>query len=229
MSIADRFAGSSVIKISASRVPNPALGRAVYLIDTVRMKDGRTGGFRVEVGMTCLWGINSGVDASGVERGPDHAGERVAHCLFSGEYFSRSFKEFSLKAIGKEPHEELDICDFVCPASEYPGTELERLTTMWDNVLPAMVCAFDPKTDEATDAGVFDGQVMIEIGTTEKEVEKKVEGQPMFDASGNKVVTIYTNSYFNRKIGKAEALENLGEAGVKKFFGTMDNFNTIDD
>jgi len=235
--IASRFKGCAAAEVKAGRVPNPELGKAAYLIDTVRMKDGRNGGFRTEVNMTCLYGIQAGTTSEGKEAGPNHAGDKVNQCIFSGDYFHKQFKEFCLKAIGKEPHEELEIADYVCPTADYPGKpELDRLQIMWEEVLPGMVCAFDPKDGSATEAGVFDGQVVLEIGTTEKDVptlidksKGVVDGNFMFDANGNKISKVYRNSYFNRKIGKAEIREKLDEKDLARFFGSVEAFEALED
>lgn len=226
----DRFKGCAKAEAGGGRVPNPELGKAAYKIDQVRMKDGRTSGFRVEISMTSLWGIEPGVDAKGVERGPDRAGTKVSQCIFSGDYFLKNFKEFCLKALGMEPHQELDIANMICPSSDHPGKDdLARIEIMWETVLPGLVCAFDPKDGSATDAGIFDGQVVVEIGTTEKEIEVKVNDQPTFDANGNAITKTYRNSYFNRAIGKAEIKENLDEAGINRFFGSAKKLEELED
>jgi hypothetical protein len=229
---ADRFKGCAKAEVKAGRTPNPNLGKAAYLIDLVRLKESSkegNPGFRVEIAMTCLWGIEAGQSAAGEAVGPDAKGTKVSHCLFSGDYFHKSFKEFVLKALDMDPSRELEIADMVCPAANYPeGTsELARIEIMWEKVLPGMICAFDPDTGAATEAGSFDGQVVVEIGTTEKEIEKKINGQPAFDANGKPITNVYRNSYFNRKIGKDEILEKLGEDGIAQFFGTRERFDAI--
>jgi len=239
MSIADRFKGCAKAEVKTGRVPNPNLGKAAYLIDSIRMKESSRvdkPGFRVEVNMTTLWGIENGKDASGTEVDCNRTGDRVSHCIFSGDYFHKSFKELCLKVIGKEPHEELDIADFICPASEYPNlSELERLELMWEQKLPGMVCAFD-ESGSPVQAGVFDGQAVIEIGTTEKAVlqlidrkKGEVEGNFVYDANGQKLSKTYRNSYINRKISKDEIKEKLSEEEITRFFGSVEAFNAIED
>lgn len=239
MSIADRFKGCAKAEVKTGRVPNPNLGKAAYLIDSIRMKESTRAdkpGFRVEINMTTLWGIENGKDANGNEVECNRTGDKVSHCIFSGDYFHKSFKELALKVIGKEPHEELEIADFICPASAYPGkSELERLEIMWEQKLPGMVCAFD-ESGNPTEAGVFDGQAVIEIGTTEKEIaqliDKKkgdVEGNFVYDASGRKITKTYRNSYINRKIPKDEIKDKLDEAAIKRFFGSVEAFEAMED
>lgn len=234
--VTDRFAGMSMAEASTGRTPNPSLGKATYLINQVRMHDNtRKGGFRVEVSATCLWDIENGKTHDGKESIANKTGDKIETCFFSGDRFLKDLKNFCLKCIGKEPHEELGIADQVCPESKYPNkTELERLEIMWNKVLPSLVCAFDPEDGTATEAGCFDGQVVVEIGTVEKKVYKKAdkskpdgEDNRMFDKDGNALFDIYTNSFFNRKISMQEVGEKLEEADIKRFFGTVDNFMKI--
>ena len=233
--VADRFAGMSKAEASTGRTPNPSLGKAAYLVSQVRMHDNtRKGGYRVEISATCLWEIEKGKTHDGKEAIPNQAGDKVATCFFSGDYFLKQFKEFCLKCIGKEPHEELEIADVMCPESDYPNTgELERLAIMWNQVLPGKVCAFDSEGAN-TDAGVFDGQVVLEIGTTEKKHYQKADkSKPdgdenrIYDKDGNALSSIFTNSFFNRKISMQEVGEKLDEDGIKRFFGSTENFMAI--
>ncbi len=227
----DKFKGMSKAEVRMGRVPNPNLGKGAYLVNTVRMHDGRTGGFRAEVLLTCLWPIEKGQTYDGKEMDANRAGDKVSVCFFSGEYFLTGFKNFCLKAIGKESHEELEIANVVCPADKYPKlSELERIALMWEEILPAKVCAVDVE-GEPSDAGVFDGQVVVELSTTEKRVNTLVdktksdtEDNWTFDKEGNPIFKVYKNTYFNRKIPMQEVGENLDEDGIKRFFGSIENF-----
>jgi hypothetical protein len=185
---------------------------------------------------TALWPIADGKTHDGKEATSNQAGDKVSTCFFSGDYFLKQFKEFCLKAIGKEPHEELEIADAVCPAANYPDkTELERLEIMWNGVLPGLVCAFDPQNEgKATEAGCFDGQVVVEIGTTEKKHYQKAdkskpdaEDNRVYDKDGVALSSTFTNSFFNRKITMQEVGEKLDEDGIKRFFGSTDIFMAL--
>ena len=232
---AGAFKGMSTAKVTSGRTPNPALGKAVYLIDSVRMHDGRTGGYRAQITASCLWGIDNGLNSAGEDVPCNKLGDPVATCIFSGERFQQDFKKFALTACGCAPHNEMDVVDLVCPASDFPeGTDpLTRLETAWDSVLPGMICAFD-SNGEPTDAGVFDGQVAVEIVTVENAVTQKVNNKGpddksnwVFDADGNPIVKVYTNTYFNRKVPMAEVGETLDEAGIKRMFGTVEKFGEL--
>jgi len=71
MNMLDRFKGLNNAQASSNRIPPPSLGRAAYLINSVRMHDNRKGGYRVEVLATSLWCIEPGTTADG-----DKAGSR---------------------------------------------------------------------------------------------------------------------------------------------------------
>lgn len=234
----DRFKGLATAKASSGRVPNPELGKAWYLINQVRMKDNeRKGGFRIEFSMTCVHGVESGKDADGNDKGPDRAGTKVSRCFFSGDRFLQDFKDAVLKCTGLDASRELDMANMLVPASSYPGlSELDRIGVMWEQVMPGKVCAFDPASGSSVSAGVFDGQVVVELNTVEKRVDEKRDkskpagpGNQVFDEHGRVITNVYKNSYFNRKVSKAELKDALGDEGIKRFFGTMDNFNALDD
>lgn len=231
---AGKFEGMAKAESKAGRVPNPNLGKAAYLVSSVRMHDSRTGdSFRSELLLTCLWPISDGETHDKQAAPANRPGDKVSHCFFSGDRFLTDFKDFCLKAIGKEAHEEMEIADTLCPAGSFdpPKSDLERLQHMWEHVLPGMVCAFG-HDGKPIDAGIFDGQVVIEIGTTQKKVNKKIDkSKPdtkenwVHDADGNPQFGIYSNSYINRRIGFQEVGETLeDEADILRFFGTTENF-----
>lgn len=233
----EKFSGMAKAEVNAGRVPKPNLGKAAYLVSTVRMKDSRVGGgFRCVLDLTCLWGIAEGQTHDKKEVPSNRPGDKVSVCFFSGERFLTDFKDFCLKAIGKEPHEEMEIADAICPKNMFnpPKSDLERLQYMWDEVLPGMVCAFD-KEGKPTDAGIFDGQVVIELGTVQKKVNKRIDkAKPdqkdnwAHDAEGNVQFGIYDNSYINHRISFQEVGETLeDEAAVMRFFGTVETFNNL--
>lgn len=239
MSIADRFKGMNKAEVKGSRLPSPALGKAAFLVNAIRMHDNRDKvGFRVEVSMTCLWPIEKGKTHDNKEVEPNRPGDKVSVCIFSGDYFQKSFKDMCLKACGKEPHEELDIVAVISQMPEYTSlfagkTELEQLEILWEKVLPGLVCAFDAD-GKATTSGVFDGQVVLEVGSTEKLIHTLVdktkpdtEANWMFDRAGNPITKLFSNSFFNRKISMEEVGEKLDEAAIVKFFGSTENFMEI--
>ena len=232
---AEKFSGMSAAESKSTRTPNPALGKAAYLVSSVRMHDSRTGdSFRAEVDLTCLWPIEEGETCDKAKVPANRPGDKVSICFFSGDRFLVDLKDFCLKAIGKEPQDEMEIADALCPKSnpEYANMQdLDRLHHMWDKVLPGLVCAFDSKSGKPTDAGIFDGAVIVEVGTVQKRVNKKIDKTKpdeksnwVHDSNGNPVQGIYDNSYINRRIGFQEAGETLDEAALMRFFGTTEAF-----
>jgi hypothetical protein len=241
MSVLDRFKGCAAADANTGRTPKPSLGKAVYLITTVRMKDSTRGnGFRVETKYICLWGISAGQNANGTEEGPNNSGDRVADCIFSGDYFHKSFKEFALKCLGMDQSQELDIVNYLkndpecAVAFEGCTDDLACIQVMWEKVLPAKICGL--KMDGTADAaGVFDGQVVVELGTTEKKSKKKINSQGPNDVSnwvhdntGKPVETTHQNTYINRKVGKDEIREKLSEEEIARFFGSTDAFEAME-
>jgi hypothetical protein len=234
MNMLDRFKGLSNAQASSNRIPPPALGKAAYLINSVRMHDNRKGGFRVEVLMSCLWGLEPGKTADGDAAGPDVSGEKVSFCLFSGDYFLKQFKEFCLTVIGKAPHEELEIADLLCPKSKFPKMDdLERVAHMWNVTLPGLVCAIDEQ-GRPVDAGVFDGQRVVEVGTTEKRLNKRIDPKGkdeksnwVHDETGKPVSTVFRNSYFNKLVSMDEVAEKLSDAEKARFFGSVERFEQL--
>ncbi len=235
MSVLDRFKGMSTAQASSStNTPGPALGKGAYLINSVRMHENRKGGFRVEILATCLWGIAPGKDADGNEKGPNEKGDKISIAIFSGEYFHKNFKSFCLAASGKTPNEEQEICDLICPKEEYPNMgDDARLALMWDKVLPAMVCSLNMDGTPA-EAGAFDGQSIVTIGTVEKRIHKKIapkgkddKSNWMHDANGQPITSVFTNSYFNESVSFKEADDNLDEKDKARFFGSAERFNEM--
>ena len=230
--LSGRFTGMAKAEVKAGRIPSPNLGKAAYLVSSVRMHDSRNGdGFRAEIAMTCLWSIAEGQTFDKQESPANRPGDKVSICFFSGDRFLSDFKDFCLKAVGKQEHEEMDITDSLCPKADYPTMpDLDRLRHMWENVLPGMVCA-TAEDGSTLDAGVFDGQVIVEIGTTQKQVHKKIDKKKpdtkenwVHDAEGQPVSGIYSNSYINRRVSFQEAGEQMEEADILRFFGTTENF-----
>lgn len=236
-----RFKGCATADVRSGRVPNPELGKAAYLINSVRMKDSTRPGstnYRVEIGMTALWPVAAGEDADGVEKGPDAAGTKVAHCIFSGDYFASGMKEFILKCLGMEVSDELQILEYLkaqpmCAGKFDNMDELTQINTMWEVILPAMVCALE-FDGSAKDSGIFDGQVVLEIATTEKKYNKKVDNKGpddesnwVFDRDGNPVTNVWRNTYLNRKIDKEEVRSSLGDEGIARFFGSVERFEEL--
>lgn len=236
------FEGLSKAKDKSSQRPKPEIGKAWYLIDRVRKLDNRTGGFRVVIDLTCLVPVAEGVGDGGVNRGPDRPGTQVSLCIHGGDYFLDNFRDFVMKCTGLDSSRELDMANILAPEAPYEGmdprikvhpgkSELERIAYMWDNVLPNQVCALDPY-----DAGALDRQVVVEINTIEKRVFAKRDrskpagpGNQVFDEHGKPISDVYPNSYFNRKVSKAELKDALGDEGIKRFFGSVENFNALDD
>ena len=234
--MSDRFKGMNKADVKSSRLPSPSLGKGVYKIDSVRMHDNtRTDGFRVEVIYTCLYAIANGTDPDGNEVQANRSGDKVSECFFSGDYFLKNFKEFCLTAVGKEPHEELDIVAELSTEPTYAAMfegldDLGKLELMWEEMLPGLVCAFDTEGNP-TSAGSFDGNVVMELGTVMKRVpelrDKKkgdVDGNYMFDENGQKIMKEYTNTYHNRKVSLQEVGDTLEEADIKRFFGSTEAF-----
>ena len=234
----DKFAGMSTAQATGStRIPQPEVGKSAILLNSVRMHENRKGGFRVEIQGTTLWGIAPGKKSDGTEAGPNETGDKVSVAFFSGDYFHRQFKEFCLKVCGIEPHEDMKLCDILCPAddAQFKGkSDLDRLNYMWDVKLPAMVCAFNEETGEAEDAGAFDGQRVIQIGTVEKSVHKKInpKGEDeksnwVHDADGQPIVSVFKNTYFNDLVPFGMVEEKLSEDEIKQFFGSVERFEEL--
>lgn len=237
MSMLDAFKGMGSAQVHAGRLPPPALGKSAFLINSVRVLKNRVAGTRTEIIMTALWGITAGVTCEGNASGPNVPGDRVSHCLFSGEYFQKNFKEFCLAALGKSVSDEMDITDWVCPKKDpaYASmTDLQRLHYMWDTKLPGLICALDTDGNPVNDAGVFDGQVVIEVAKTEKLVHKKLDAKGadiksnwVHDESGKPFVSKFPNVYFNRRIPFAEVRQKLDDEAITKFFGSMEDFTAL--
>jgi hypothetical protein len=71
----------------------------------------------------------------------------------------------------------------------------------------------------------FANQTVIEIVTkaTVKE-EKGKDGKPSYDATGNKKMVTYINTYWNKRIPLDEVLATLGETETIKVFGSQEAF-----
>ena len=237
--IMDRFKNMGSAEVSSRRLPAPLPGKAAFLINSVRMHDNeRKGGYRVEIKMTALWPVNNGKNEQGQECAPNSAGDQVSVCLFSGDYFDKSFKEFCLVACGITADKQMELCNALVPADPMPGaSDLDRLNWMWNKTLPAMVFAVDPVTGAYTNKpGIFDGTRVVEVATIIKSMNKKLdpkgadaESNWVFDRTGNPVKTTFTNHYFNRYIPVAEVGEKLGAEGIKRFFGSVERFSQIQD
>lgn len=235
MNMLDRFKGLNNAQASSNRIPPPSLGRAAYLINSVRMHDNRKGGYRVEVLATALWGIEPGTTADGDKAGPVVPGEKASVAMFSGDYFLKQFKQFCLTVLGKAPHEELEIADLLCPKSQYPNMEdLDRVAHMWNVTLPGLVCAIG-EDGKPLNVGAFDdGQRVIEIGTVEKRINKKIDPKGkdeksnwVHDESGQPVSSVYRNSYFNKLVSMDEVAEKLSDDEKDRFFGSVERFEQI--
>jgi hypothetical protein len=71
----------------------------------------------------------------------------------------------------------------------------------------------------------FSNQVVIEMHTkTTVKEEKGSDGQPSYDAQGNKKTKTYTNTYWNKRIPLADVLTTLGEENTIRAFGSAEAF-----
>lgn len=245
----DRFKGCSSAEVRMGRTPNPSPGTAAYLINTVRMKDNEMkGGFRSEISLTCLWGIKDGQNADKTPASCNQMGDKVQTCLFgkedllSMERFHQDFKKFALAAMDMTDAQSLDIANALkanpSTASLYEGVtdELEMIKVTWETALPALVYALNPADGTPAESGVFDGTVAIEIAVVTGTYHVKMDKKGLDDKSnwmhgpdGQPIEKPFENVYFNRKIPKGEIREKLSEDELKRFFGSVEAFEAMDD
>jgi len=231
------FAGLDKAKAQGGRLPKPALGKAAYLVESIRTKDNeRSSGFRTEIIATCLWGIDKGKTHDGQEVAGESVGQKVSHCFFgdTGNKLARyqqDFKSLCLVILGMQESQELEIADQL---KVQGADELARIQQLWTRQLPGLVCAIDPVSGEPTAAGIFDGRAIIELSTSQTKVFKKAdknkpagEGNMVYDQGGDALSDVYTNTYINNAFTLGVAQEKLSEAEICKFFGSVDRFNQI--
>jgi hypothetical protein len=209
---AARFKGLADASVS-SRLPDPRVGEGWFLANSVEMKDNRGGGYRVSLILTCLKGMTDGGNAKG---------DKVGKAIFSGDYFLKEFKEFLFAASGIGAEREDELIENVVPHKDHPSMDdLQRKTLAWER-LAQMACGID-EDGKKTGAGCFDGQVVLHLAT----VVKKGKETAVKGPDGNWVPVPgkdFTNVYFRGNVPLATVAEELSEADIARFFGSMDKF-----
>lgn len=224
------FAGMAKAEVSSGRTPKPKIGKAWYLISQVANKTSRKNVDFISVDMTC---INPISDKKGSVHGSEMfegelPGTRVSTAYFSSdEKFASKFKSFILTCMGKSK-DELDaveaevregLADKVAKAKELLGTD-DEAGAIWC-VIGEMVCG------EGSEAGCFDGTVVVEVETKENVVESKDEY--VKNAAGELVpkVAVYENVYFQRAVSMSEVAGVLDKPEIKRYFGTEEQFDVL--
>lgn len=214
MSILDRFKGMSAVTTSSARKENPAEGKQVCLVKSVRMKENRDGAaFRVPISLKTMYAISGG----------NAPGEETEVCIFSGQYFKENLKRFIVAGLNIGPDNELELAKSVVPEARQAGkTEVEIVGIMWNEILPPMVCCEgEDENGQPLVAGAFDDQVCIEIETKEKEYHVKQDKKGpddrsnwVFNAEGEPLVKTFVNTFFNTAVDGVKALERMEKEGT---------------
>ena len=68
----------------------------------------------------------------------------------------------------------------------------------------------------------FSNQVILQMSANSKVSEVKVNGQPSYDAQGQKQTKTYTNTYWDKRMPIAEAVAGLAPEFIIKAFGTQE-------
>jgi hypothetical protein len=216
MGIQGMFKGLANTETS-SRLPNPAVGTADYLVESIKWKENRNGGFRVCVRGVCL----RGVDGDGNTKG-----DRVEYPIFSGEYFLKELKRLILCLADVPADQEDEIIDMMCPAEDYPKlSDAERKELAWEKIAQD-TCALNEK-GQATASGCFDGQVVVRLETIRTEAKPTGKYVPNPDGSGDMLPEMgnsYENTYPCKLIPLSEVAEFLDPKEIERFFGSAENF-----
>jgi hypothetical protein len=210
---AARFKGMADVPVS-SRLPDLRDGDGWFLLDSVDMKDNRDGGYRLAFAYTCLKGLTDGGNVKG---------DKVGSVIHGKSYFQKEFKQFLFAASGINPEREDELVENLCPKNDNPTLDdAQRHRYVWESALPLMACGRDAEGNK-TGAGCFDGQVVLLLhAVTKKGKETAVKGP-----DGNWVPVPgkpFTNVYFRGNVPLAKVAEELSEADIARFFGSMDKF-----
>jgi len=207
------FKGLSKATVS-SRLPDPRVGKADYLLNSMRVRENRDGSNRVQVSLTCLRGLTEG---------SDQKGDKVGIAIFSGDYFLTEFKRWVLAACGVARTDEEEVVEMACEllGDEVKGLdELDRAEKAWEHI--AQLATAEGQGENA--AGIFDNQVVIQIESIRKEGKDEGKGKMVDGVFVPEPIPTYLNSYPNRKVLFSELVDDLDEKDMKRFFGSEERF-----
>lgn len=200
---------------SGSRKAMP-LGTAWYLLKNAQYKVAESGNVKMTIfSFICLHPICDGTNIS------------PAAASYSG---ARMHEEFEVPFFhgGKFLDSEMskNVQALACCMGWTPEYAKQLLTdeSGIETVLTMLKALFCVSMDgvPTNEPCAFANQVVIELHTKENRKEAKVDGQPVFDAQGQKVTKTFTNTYWNKKVSIADVLGTVPEAEVIKAFGTSE-------
>jgi len=204
---------------SGSNINKPPVGSGVFLLQSGKYFVSEVKGTQISAfKMLCLVG---GTDAAGISHGTPHYTGPVP-----GEVYDVSF------FIDMTPTKQKYLLDRMvgalqcCMGWDQAKTKLYQSTPdglqKLSNLLIAMFC-YDINTGQGTgQASCFSNQVVLQLNTKASRSAKKVNGQPVYDATGAPVMSDYENTYWEAKIPLADIHAALGDAGVIEAFGTAE-------
>ena len=212
------FTGLATAQVS-TRLPDPIDGTADFLVNSIRYKDNRNGGFRVVSDLTCVRSVEGG----------NQKGDHVQYTIFGGDYFHKELKALILTLAGVEPSEEDAIVDMMCPKDDPAYAKMDDLTRMnkaWEMIGNQATAMGDD--GKPTASGMFDGQVIVRLRTITKPA--KPTGKFIKNAAGELVEEVgkpFTNHYPIAQIPFSDVAGDLDERDIVRIFGSVAKFSEL--
>lgn len=215
------FKGLSNAAVS-SRLPEPTDGVAHFLIDSMRMRETRDNKDYVAIRTTCV---------HEVEGGGARLGDRYGFAVFSGDYFLKELKGWILAMVDLTPADEDQVVEMMAPAADYPKMEEdERADKAWELIAQQTLGLDEDDKPLKDGAGMFDGQVVIQIESKSKEVKPKEKVFIEDPATGKMIPKpgkIFVNHYPQHKVAMDEVAGYLTDKQVVQFFGSEEKFTEL--
>ena len=219
MSVAEMFKGLADAQMS-QRLPEPKLGTADFLVNTIRQKKSRNGIDYIKITLTCLRSLEE--EGKGNEKG-----DRCSVALFPGDYFLKEVKSHLYALMCMTPADEEELIEAVVPKNDHPDLDdLQRKNKAWD-LLAKQMCAMDEEGNEQQ-AGLFDGQAVIRIETVVK--KGTPTGKFIKNADGEMVEEVgkdFINSYPRAGVPLTDIADVLDEKDIERFFGSVERFGEL--
>jgi hypothetical protein len=211
------FTGLSTTAVAA-RMPDPKVGVADFLVNTIRQKENRDGGYRIVCDLTCLRSVEGG----------NEKGDRVQYCLFSGDYFLKEVKRLILALLDVAPSREQEVIDIVADMDPAIAKMDERAKGVagWERIAQ-MMCAMDAN-DKPTAAGMFDGNAVIRLETVCKAA--KPTGKFIKNSAGELVEEMgkeFINTYPVKMVPISEVVADFDEKDIERFFGSAEALEAL--
>jgi len=208
------FTGLAKASVS-SRLPDPKLGEADFLLNSMRWKkSARDGKLRISIVLTCVRLVSEGANVKG---------DKIGLAVFTGDYFGAEIKRWLLACCGGTEAEVEEQAIALLGDSDLTGEALAEAA--WENIATLATAGTETNL-ESMEAGIFDNQVIVRLDTKQK--DPKPTGTYTPNPTTGEMEEImgkaWINTYPQKNILPSSLIEDLDEKEIARFFGSEERY-----